>query len=98
VRAPQEQATLIAEFPLAAYVVKSASLANQREMTAARLALLKACAEVKLTQSLKPLRGTATITDVGFFDKVHNQDGVAPNGFELHPVFAFSSSNCRAGL
>jgi hypothetical protein len=27
-----------------------------------------------------------TITGVGFFDRIHGQIGVAPNGFELHPV------------
>ena len=27
-----------------------------------------------------------TITGVGFFDSVHGQTGVAPNGIELHPV------------
>lgn len=26
------------------------------------------------------------ITGVGFFDKIHGQTGVAPNGIELHPV------------
>lgn len=26
------------------------------------------------------------ITGVGFFDYVHGQRGVAPNGIELHPV------------
>jgi len=27
-----------------------------------------------------------TITGVGFFDRIHGQTGVAPNGIELHPV------------
>jgi hypothetical protein len=26
------------------------------------------------------------ITGVGFFDYIHGQHGVAPNGVELHPV------------
>lgn len=26
------------------------------------------------------------IEGVGFFDKIHGQDGVAPNGIELHPI------------
>jgi len=26
------------------------------------------------------------VTGVGFFDYVHGQSGVAPNGIELHPV------------
>jgi hypothetical protein len=30
----------------------------------------------------------ATLTGVGFFDFIHGQTGVAPNGFELHPVLS----------
>ena len=30
-----------------------------------------------------------SITGVGFFDFLHNQDGVAANGLELHPVLSF---------
>jgi hypothetical protein len=26
------------------------------------------------------------MTGVGFFDRIHGQTGVAPNGIELHPV------------
>ena len=29
---------------------------------------------------------TVTISGVGFFDRIHQQDGVARNGVELHPV------------
>lgn len=29
-----------------------------------------------------------TATGVGFFDRLHNQTGVAPNGVELHPLVA----------
>ena len=29
-----------------------------------------------------------TVTGVGFFDKLHGQTGVAPNGIELHPVLS----------
>jgi len=28
----------------------------------------------------------ATVTGVGFFDRLHRQTGVAPNGIELHPL------------
>jgi hypothetical protein len=31
-----------------------------------------------------------TLTGVGFFDKLHGQTGVAPNGIELHPVLSIS--------
>jgi len=31
------------------------------------------------------------VRGVGFFDFLHGQTGVAPNGFELHPVLAFDA-------
>jgi hypothetical protein len=31
-----------------------------------------------------------TVTGIGFFDRLHDQDGVAPNGIELHPVLSIS--------
>ena len=37
----------------------------------------------------------ATITGVAFFDDLHRQRGVAPNGIELHPLLSFVSSSCR---
>jgi hypothetical protein len=42
------------------------------------------------------LKGTATVTGVGFFDVKHStpQTGVAPNNIELHPVLRVSSANC----
>jgi hypothetical protein len=30
----------------------------------------------------------ATVTGVGFFDRLHGQTGVAPNGIELHPLLS----------
>lgn len=33
-----------------------------------------------------------TVTGIGFFDFVHGQAGVAPNGVELHPVLAIDFS------
>ena len=41
-------------------------------------------------------RPLVRITGVGFFDYIHGQRGVAPNGIELHPVVAFSASSCGA--
>jgi hypothetical protein len=29
-----------------------------------------------------------TVTGVGFFDRLHNQEGVGPNGIELHPLLS----------
>ncbi|MSQ08110.1 MAG: hypothetical protein EXR44_02230 [Dehalococcoidia bacterium] len=37
----------------------------------------------------RDLVGAARITGVGFFDRIHGQRGVAPNGMELHPVIGF---------
>jgi hypothetical protein len=51
-----------------------------------------ACGEA--SSSFHDLVGTATITGVAFFDKKHGQNGIAPNGIELHPVLAFESADC----
>src|SRR5258708_16226795 len=32
---------------------------------------------------------TAEVTGVGYFETVHGQTGIAPNGLTLHPVLAF---------
>ena len=31
-----------------------------------------------------------TVTGVGFFDALHGQEGVAPNGIELHPILVIA--------
>jgi hypothetical protein len=36
------------------------------------------------TTDWKRLHGTAILTGVGFFDIIHGQTGLAPNGIELH--------------
>ena len=35
---------------------------------------------------IKHVNVPATITGIGFFDKLHGQTGVAPNGIVLNPV------------
>jgi len=40
-----------------------------------------------LNSQHSPARPLVWITGVGFFDYLHGQRGVAPNGIELHPVF-----------
>lgn len=43
----------------------------------------------KATKKYKSVPPTAVVvTGVGFFDFIHGQTGVAPNGFELHPVLS----------
>ncbi len=79
--------TMITEFPDPTCPAASLS-AHVSEMATARAALLAAIGPVSAL-SYKPLGGTATLTGVGFFDSVHGQRGVAPNGIELHPVLSF---------
>ncbi len=83
---------MIVEFPDVACSGAIAS-AHKDEMAVARAAFVAACGEPRT--SFHDLIGTATITGVGFLDKKHNQNGLAPNGIELHPVLAFSSSDCH---
>jgi hypothetical protein len=40
------------------------------------------------------LRGTATVTGVGFFAVKRSSNYSAPNGFELHPALEFHSKRC----
>jgi hypothetical protein len=37
-------------------------------------------------QGRQQTRMLVTVTGVGFFDRIHGQEGVAPNGIELHPL------------
>jgi len=38
------------------------------------------------TRSVARVRSRARVTGVAFFDFLHGQTGVAPNGIELHPI------------
>jgi len=80
---------MIAEFP-ADYCTLTTAPALRAKMRHAREALVAACGTA--SESFRSLRGTAEITGVGFFDAMHGQTGVAPNGIELHPVLRFSGS------
>jgi hypothetical protein len=42
------------------------------------------------TPALVEINVQTHLSGIGFFDFVHGQDGVAPNGIELHPVFDIS--------
>jgi hypothetical protein len=89
---PRSGATMIAEFP-ADYCTLTTAPALRTKMRHAREALVAACGTA--SESFRSLRGTAEVTGVGFFDAMHGQTGVAPNGVELHPVLRFSGS-CAA--
>ena len=45
-------------------------------------------AEVRRALRRIPRGAIVDVTGVGFFDSYHNQRGMAPNNFELHPVLA----------
>ena len=80
-------ATMIAEFPSPS-CDPGATTKARTKMRQARNALIAACGSP--SRSFQRLDGTATIAGVGFFDQIHSQTGVAPNGIELHPVVSFS--------
>jgi hypothetical protein len=81
--------TMIVEFPLRACVGQTPD-GVRREISLARAALIRVCGTP--SSSFTALTGRATITGVGFFDYLHGQTGVAPNGIELHPVLGFAGS------
>jgi hypothetical protein len=84
--------TMIVEFPDPACV--KAAPALKKMIRDARNAFID-CEGLmpSADKPFKPLTGTATINGVGFFDRPH-ATGHAPSGIELHPVLAFSSTDC----
>ena len=80
--------TLIAELPSSSCNAGATPKARL-EMADARKAFIASCGAAS-SGSFRKLNGTATVTGVGFFDQIHGQTGVAPNGIELHPVLSFS--------
>jgi hypothetical protein len=85
--------TMIVEFPNTG-CIKKAGLKSQARMSRARRALIRACGAPP-SSGFRRLDGSATITGVAFFDVIHGQRGVAPNGIELHPVLTFTSTGCH---
>jgi hypothetical protein len=45
-------------------------------------------AKFSATSSYKTTDTPVTVLGVGFFDFVHGQRGVAPNGIEIHPILS----------
>jgi hypothetical protein len=89
------QHTIIVEFPNAG-CVRKAGPTSRRRMARARAGLMRSCGPAQ-TGSFRLLTGTATITGVAFFDVIHGQRGVAPNGIELHPALSFTTtSSCTS--
>ena len=85
--------TMIVEFPDTTCPGARKS-PKKGKMAKARRALETACG-IPPSSSFAHLTGTATVTGVGFFDILHGQTGVAPNGIELHPVLRFVTSSCK---
>jgi hypothetical protein len=65
-------ATLVAEIPDSACAVGTGHEAQY--------------AEVRRTLRQLPRQAMVEVEGIGFFDTLHGQRGMAPNGFELHPV------------
>ena len=64
-----------------------AGQSSQREaMLSARQSFVAVCGQP--SSRFRTCLARVEITGVGFFDFLHGQTGVAPNGIELHPVLA----------
>ena len=86
--------TMIVEFPTVA-CSSSATQGAKTRMKNTRNAF-GAARGVPGASSFTKLKGKATIRGIGFFDFLHGQTGVAPNGIELHPVLRFMDARCEA--
>jgi hypothetical protein len=87
--------TMIVEFPDVRCNGASDSI-KKDALRRSRRNLVDACGSPPaVSSSFAELRGSATIVGVGFFDLLHGQTGVAPNGIELHPVLNIYRARCR---
>ncbi|TMA25546.1 MAG: hypothetical protein E6J78_17225 [Deltaproteobacteria bacterium] len=73
--------TMITEIPYPGCVASASAWTSQ--INGARSAF---DAKYAVTTSFQTANDTVTVTGVGFFDLLHGQTGVAPNGIELHSV------------
>lgn len=88
--------TMIAEIPDMSCVIPNSNLriaAMQQQIGVARASFLTYLQNhgVTLSGTYQHVNIPAVLRGVGFFDFVHGQAGVAPNGIELHPVIYFKS-------
>jgi len=81
-------ATMIVEFPDAAGCSGAIRSAEAERMRSTRAELVSSLGQPSTT-AFRPVGGQVRITGVAFFDFLHGQRGVAPNGIELHPVLQF---------
>jgi len=88
--APGPHPTMIAEFP-AGYCDTAA--VDEADINKARQDFIAAYG--RPTKKFQTPTGCVTLTGVFFFDRIHGQLGVAPNGAELHPVIRFRNG-CKS--
>jgi hypothetical protein len=81
---PATRHTLIIESPDAAHCVRAAPALRQ-QMAAARAAIVAALGYPSST-SFQRVNRAVTVSGPAFFDKLHGQAGVAPNGVEIHSI------------
>jgi hypothetical protein len=82
--------TMIVEFPHPDCVD---SPFKRAEIRSARRRAFDECGTLSSSKFID-LEGRVRVRGVGFWDDVHGQTGVAPNGIELHPVLGFTG-HCR---
>jgi hypothetical protein len=80
--------TMIVEFP-DSNCDGAAQSSHNAEMAAARQQFISLFGQPSASH-FTTISGTVVITGVGFFDFLHGQTGVAPNGIELHPVLSIA--------
>jgi hypothetical protein len=85
--------TMIGEIPDPACVGSGSPLLSR--ITSSRSAFN---AKFTPTSSFKTANVPVTLTGVGFFDFLHGQTGVAPNGIELHALLSVSFSGTTGGV
>lgn len=86
---PSSGDTMITELPDADHCALTADPGFVAKMDAARSTFV-AQFGLPPNDRFLPIGAMAHVTGVGFFDFVHEQRGVAPNGIELHPVLGLS--------
>jgi hypothetical protein len=86
-------ATMIAEIPDPACLARTRNRAVVTAITKARNYFDRTFGPPSNAPAFTQIAGTpmVTITGVLFFDRLHNQKGVAPNAVELHPVLDLHS-------
>jgi hypothetical protein len=84
--------TMVVEIPAADCVQTSVA---KNQIDAARAAFTSMVQSSPPKAKYRPLRQPlkVTLTGVAFFDKLHGQKGVAPNGVELHPVLSVARAH-----